>query len=172
VDFIQFGAAARGIPPNTTSRPFIGNSATLHQGRAGHIVAALKLHRPTAHPALSVTRGRAFPTERCDLLPVVFEIHEGNSKGSRQCRKSRTIAFVVAPEKNVLKVGHVNRVLKVRSGVAEEFVNKREVRGNLFEIASVDGYTCRPSENGHFQVKQSPLNFVDLIRDCREAIGE
>ncbi|MCI3953634.1 MAG: hypothetical protein K0R53_3134, partial [Burkholderiales bacterium] len=34
--------------------------------------------------------------------------------------------------------GHVDRVLQVWSGVTEEFVNKREVSGNLIEIASVD----------------------------------
>ena len=70
---------------------------------------------------------------------MFFEIHEGDSEWIREHRTGRMVAFVVLPEKNILKVGHVDRVLKVGGGVAEEFVNEREVYCNLVYIASVDG---------------------------------
>jgi hypothetical protein len=58
---------------------------------------------------------------------VCFEIRESGLEAIGQCGKDGTIAFVVAPEKNVFKIGQVNRVRKVWSGITEEFVNEREV---------------------------------------------
>ncbi len=100
------------------------------------------------------------------------EIYESGLKTIGQCRTDGTIAFVVAPEKNDLKIGHINRVLKVWSGVMEEFVDQREMYGDYVEFPLIDDFACRPGESGHFQVKQPAFAFADLARDFRKSVGE
>ena len=60
-----------------------------------------------------------------------FEIHQSVCKATGKPRTSRTVALIIAPEKYILQVGYVDCVFEIGRRVHEEFVNEREVRGDL-----------------------------------------
>ena len=114
------------------SKTLASGTCIFRVGFAGNCRSACKRGRKT-DPArfwglgVSEPRDMAWRSNSKRSLSLVFEIHKGDPEWIREHRTGRMVAFVVFPEKNVLKVGHVDRVLKVGIGVAEEFVNEREV---------------------------------------------